>query len=101
MAKRAHERTTVPPGPLSALPRGYQNLRGITRTIHSLQRRLRLPHPAKDEQLNIQRIGSALAAMNSERITSVLVGAIHTPGEVLLLSAGLLEALESQGDLQS
>jgi hypothetical protein len=78
----------------------HQNMRGITRTIHSLQRRHRLYHPAREGHLDLQRIGSALAAMNTERKTSVLVSAIQAPGEILLLSTGLLRALESQGELQ-
>lgn len=77
----------------------YQSVRGITRTIHSLQRRHRTPSPAKDRQLDIQRIGSALAAMDPERKTAVVVGAIQVRGKVLLLSAGLLQALEGQGEL--
>ena len=77
-----------------------RSLRGITRTIDSLLNRHRVPHPAGSEQLDIQRIGSALAAMDPERKTSVLVGAIQISGKVILLSDELLQALESQGELQ-
>jgi hypothetical protein len=77
----------------------HQNRRGIARTINTLLRAHRLPHPASIGQLDIQRIGSALAAMAPERRDSVLVGAIQVPGEVLLLSTVLLHTLESQGDL--
>ena len=78
----------------------HRSLRGITRTIDSLLNRHRVPHPAGSEQLDIQRIGSALAAMDAERKTSVLVGAIQISGKVILLSDELLQALESQGELQ-
>lgn len=77
----------------------YRNLHGIMRTIHSLQHR-HLSHPAREGRLDLQRIGSALAAMGSEGKTSVLVSAVQVPGEVLLLSTGLLQALERQGELQ-
>ena len=77
----------------------HQNRRGITKTIRSLQRGHRLPHPAKDGQLDLQRIASSLATMDSDPKTSVLVGEIQAPGKVLLLSTELLQALESQGEL--
>jgi hypothetical protein len=38
--------------------------------------------------------------MDTERRNSVLVGAIQTSGKVMLLSNELLQALESQGELQ-
>jgi len=78
----------------------YQNRRGITRAIRSLQRRHRLPHPANEGRFDIQRIASALMAMNSEKNHSVLVSEIQLPGHALLLSSGLLKALESQAELQ-
>jgi len=78
----------------------YRNMRGITRTIDSLLDAHRLSHPASEGQLDIQRIGSALAAMGPARKTSVLVGEIQVPGEVILLSRKLLHALTSQGELQ-
>ena len=77
----------------------HRNLRGITRKIDSLLHAHRPSHSARDGDLDIQRIGSALAAMGPERKTSVLVSAIQVPGEVLLLSTGLLQALESQREL--
>jgi hypothetical protein len=79
----------------------YRSLHGITRTIDSLLHRHRVAHPAGIEQLDIQRIGSALVAMDTERKASVLVGAIPTSGKVILLSNDLLQALESQGELQT
>lgn len=78
----------------------HRNRRGITFEINSLLRAHRLSHSAKDTDLNIQRIGTALAARGLERKTSVIISAIQVPGEVLLLSTELLQALESQGDLQ-
>jgi hypothetical protein len=78
----------------------HRSLRGITSTIDSLLHRHRTAHPAEKGQLNIHRIGSALVAMDAERSTSVLVGAIKTSGKVILLSNELLQALESQGVLQ-
>jgi hypothetical protein len=78
----------------------HRSLLGITSTIDSLLNRHRVPHPAGSGQLDIQRIGSALAAMDPERETSVLVGVIKTTGKVILLSNELLQALESQGELQ-
>lgn len=88
----------TPEGQVDQL-RLHRNLRGITRKIDSLLRAHRLSHSAKDGDLDLQRIGSALAAMSSERKTSVLVSRIQLPGEVLLLSTALLQALESQGEL--
>jgi hypothetical protein len=81
------------------LYRLYLGKRGLTRKIDSLLRAHRPTHPAREEHLDIQRIGSALAAMSPERKTSVLVSAIEVTGEVLLLSTGLLQALESLGEL--
>jgi hypothetical protein len=79
----------------------YRSLRGITRTIDSHLHRHRVAGPAVTEQLDIQRIGSALAAMDTGRKTSVLVGTIKTSGKVILLSEELLQALERQGELCS
>jgi len=78
----------------------HRSLRGITRTIDSLLHRHRIANPAGKGQLDIQRIGSALAAMDTAGRTSVLVGAIQISGKVILLSNELLQALESQGELQ-
>jgi hypothetical protein len=77
----------------------HRNQRGITRKIDSLLHAHRPSHSAKHENLDIQRIGSALAAMDPQRKASVLINAIQVSGEVLLLSTGLLQALESQGEL--
>ena len=78
----------------------HRSMSGIARTIDSLLQRHLIAHPAGIGQLDIQRIGSALAAMDTERTTSVLIGAIRTTGKVILLSDELLQALESQGELQ-
>ena len=78
----------------------YRSLRGITRTIDSLSHRHRIAHPEGKTQLDILRIGSALAAMDKERKTSVLIGTIKASGAVILLSNELLQSLESQGELQ-
>jgi len=77
----------------------HRDLRGITRRIDSLLHAHRPSHSATDGDLDIHRIGRALAAMGPERKTSVLVSVIQVPAEVLLLSTGLLQALESQGEL--
>jgi hypothetical protein len=77
----------------------HQNRRGITRTINTLLRAHRPPHSAREVQLDIQRIGSALAAMAPERRASVLVGTVQAPGKAMLLTSDLLQALESQGEL--
>jgi len=77
----------------------YRSLGGITKTIDSLLHRHRIDPQART-QFDIQRIGSALAAMDTERKTSVLVGAIQISGKVILLSNELLQTLESQGELQ-
>ena len=79
----------------------HRNLRGITRTIETLQRRHRISHPEREGQLDIQRIGYALAAMSNDRNASVLITSIQLPGKFLLLSAALLKSLESQGELYS
>jgi hypothetical protein len=76
----------------------HRSLSGITNTINLLLRRHRVADPTG--QLDIQRIGSALAAMDTERKTSVLIGTIKTSGKIILLSNELLQALESQGELQ-
>jgi hypothetical protein len=78
----------------------YRSMCGITSTIDSLLHRHRIPHPAGTGQLDIHRIGSAMAAMGAEQKASVLVGAIRTTGKVILLSNELLQSLESQGELQ-
>ncbi len=77
-----------------------RSLSGITRKIASLLRRHPLPSPRSDGQLELQRVEKALASLDPERRVSVLVSAIQIPGEVLLLSTGLLKALERQGELQ-
>jgi hypothetical protein len=79
----------------------YRSQGGITRTIDSLLHRHRIADSAGKGQFDIQRIGSALVAMDTERKTSVLIGTIRTPGKVILLSNELLQALESQGELYS
>lgn len=78
----------------------HRNLRGIRRTIDSLLHRHRIARAAGKGQFDIQRIGSTLAAMKTEQKTSVLVGEIQVPGNVILLSKELMQALESQGELQ-
>jgi hypothetical protein len=78
----------------------HRSICGITSKIDLLLHRHRIGDPAGTGQLDIQRIGSALAAMDTERKTSVLVGTIRTRGKVILLSNELLQALESQGELQ-
>jgi len=77
----------------------HRNLRGITRKIDSFLHVHRQSDSARDGDHDIQRIESALVAMDPERKASVLVSAIQVPGEVLLLSTGLLQGLESQGEL--
>ncbi len=78
----------------------YRSLRGITSTIDSLLHRHRTAHTAEKGQLDIQRIERALAAMDTQRKASVLVGTVQISGEVILLSNALLQALESQGEQQ-
>jgi hypothetical protein len=77
----------------------HQNLRGITHKIDSLLQAHRLP--AGDEPLDSEYILDALAAMNPERMASILVAEIEIPGEVLLVSTGLRRALSSQRELLS
>lgn len=88
----------VPHNQLDQL-RLHKNLRGITRKIDSLLQAHRASHGSSDADLDIQRIGSALAAMGPQRRATVLVTIVNLPGDVLLLSTGLLHALESQGEL--
>ena len=76
----------------------HQNLRGITRTINSLQRRHRLP--PGDSLLDLQSIARALAAMAPDQSEAVLVAEVKVPGKVLLLSPALRQALTRQGALQ-
>lgn len=71
----------------------YRSMCGITNTIDSLLHRHCDEHLAGTGHLDVQRIGSALAAMDTERKNSVLVGAIQTKGKVILLSNELLQAL--------
>jgi hypothetical protein len=56
----------------------YRSLHGITGTVDSLLHRQRIADSAVTGQLDIQRLGSALAAMDTGRKTSVLVGTIRT-----------------------
>lgn len=79
----------------------YRSLHGITRTIDSLLHRHRIAGPAVTGQLDIHRIGRALAATDTGGKTSILVGTIKTAGKVILLSEELLKALETQGELGS
>ena len=78
----------------------HRSLCGVTSMIDSLLRRHRIAHAEGKGQLDIHRIGNALAAMDTERKTSVLIGAIQTSGKVILLSSELLQALESQAERQ-
>lgn len=83
-----------------ALRRVYRGKRGISSVIDALLKQHQSPHKTGEGNLNIRRIGRALAAMNAERVASVLVGEIQVPGEVMLLSTALLRGLESQGELE-
>jgi hypothetical protein len=78
----------------------HRNLRGITRKIDSLLSAHR-SHSAKAEQLDLRRIGRALTMMAGEQTAMVLVGEIPVPGEILLLSSRLLQALVSQEELKA
>jgi hypothetical protein len=53
---------------------------------------------AKDG-LDLQRIAAAIAALHPEHTDAILVAEIKVPGEVLLLSPALRQALTSQGKL--
>jgi hypothetical protein len=79
--------------------RMYRDLRGIAGKITALLHAHR--SRTNEELLDPHRIVAALTAMTSEQRKTVLVAEIKIPGEVLLLSTGLLQALESQGELQS
>jgi hypothetical protein len=75
----------------------HQNMGGITRKINSLLQAHR--HPASDEPLDVECILAAIAALDSERKTSIPVVEIGMPGEFMLISTGLRRALTSQGEL--
>jgi hypothetical protein len=76
----------------------HQNLRGITHQVDLLLQAHN--HPTGEEPLDVDRILDALAAMDPERMASILAAEIEIPGEVLLISTGLRQALTSQGELQ-
>ncbi len=76
----------------------YQNRRGITRTIGSLQRRHRFP--PGDGPLDLRRIAGALAAVSPEQRENVFVAEVKIPGNVLLLSPALRQTLTRQGELR-
>lgn len=75
----------------------YQNLRGIARTIGSLQRRHR--SVSGGGPLDLGRIASALASVPPEQRENVLVAQVRISGNVLLLSPALLQTLTRQGEL--
>jgi hypothetical protein len=77
----------------------FRMLRGITRTIDALQRAQKSKLTSPEEQFDIRRIGCALASLDEDRWRSVLVKSIRVPGNVALLSASLLQSLETQGEL--
>jgi ParB-like chromosome segregation protein Spo0J len=79
--------------------RQHRNLRGITRTVNSL---IQAHHrPVRDNKpFDLQRIATALAALDSAQRDSVLVAEVKVEGEVLLLSPGLRQSLEKQGELE-
>ena len=76
----------------------HENMRGITRQVDSLSQAHR--HSAGDGPIDVARIFVPLAAMVHERTESILVAEVETPGEALLISAGLRRALTNQGGLQ-
>lgn len=78
----------------------HHSIRGITRTIRTLQRH-QIPSAVRSGQLDLRRIASRLVEMSCSGNASVFVAAVQLPGEVLLLSTQLLKTLESQGELYS
>jgi ParB-like chromosome segregation protein Spo0J len=72
--------------------------RAIMKEIKSLLRAHQVPHPVCD--FDVQRIGSALAALDEERRIAVRVAEIQVPGNVLILSRELLQILQSQERMQ-
>jgi hypothetical protein len=48
-----------------------------------------------------ERVINALAAKHSGRMATILVAEIEIPGEVLLISTRLRQALTGQGELQA
>ena len=76
----------------------YRNLRFIRRTITSLQRR-HVTRASTEEQMTCQQLRSALGTLPMDLESSVLVRVVKVPGEVLMISTGLLHALQDQGEL--
>jgi hypothetical protein len=72
---------------------------GIRRVINSLQSKHHLPQTESGKGFDLTRIASALIAMDLKGGCSVIVGEVRHPGQALLLSSGLLKALERQGEL--
>ncbi len=68
--------------------RHHQSRRGIMREVDVLLRRHRLPHTAGEGQFDIQRIGSALAAMTPEQREAVFVAEVKIPVERLAALPG-------------
>jgi hypothetical protein len=77
----------------------YRDRNGIRRVINSLQAKHHLPQSERGKGLDLARIARALIAMDPKGGCSVIVAEVRHPGQALLLSSGLLKALESQGDL--
>lgn len=82
------------------LHRLYLGKCGISSLVDALLNRHRTQGAGSDGALDVQRVISALVAMSVERKSSILVGEIQAPGEVLLLSTSLLHSLERQGVLE-
>jgi hypothetical protein len=78
--------------------RFHQSRRGITCKIDSLVQAHR--RSAHNEDLEPQRVLSALHAMSPERKSAILVAVIEVQGELLLISPALRRFLTSQGEFQ-
>jgi len=82
------------------LHRLYLGKCSISKVVDALLNRHQAQGAGSDGALDVQRVISALVAMSVERKSSILVGEIQAPGEILLFSTSLLHSLERQGMLE-
>jgi len=75
----------------------FRDRRGITKTVNALLRAHR--NQGRQGPFDPGRLANALAELDSKRREGLLIAEIKVPGEVLLLSPGLRQALTQQGKL--
>jgi hypothetical protein len=74
----------------------HRTQRGIARTVNLLLRRHHSRPKATQGNLDVKRIGKALAAMDPVHRANIVVASFRAPGQFLLLSEQLLHNLENK-----